>query len=212
MRYQRVPVGPFATNAVIIEDETTHDALLLDPGDSPELLLDRVRRLAVRVTRIVLTHGHLDHCLAAPRLAAELSVPIAMHEADVPLYRNLPVQARMLLGGAVPFAEADPGDPQELLKDGDRVRFGGVEAEVMHLPGHSPGGIGLLVRGSPSVLFCGDTIFRDGVGRTDLWGGDWETLLGSIRERIFTLPEDTRLVCGHGPETTVGREKRSFLF
>jgi len=216
VRYVRIPVGAFATNCVILEDETSHEGIVIDPGADADVLRERVRKLGMTVKRIVLTHGHLDHCLAAPALAREWKAPVAMHEADVPLYRNLPVQSRMLLGGLVAGAEDDPGDPGALLRDGDKVRFGAVEGTVMHLPGHSPGGIGLLFDGTPGgtpgVLCCGDTIFRDGVGRVDLWGGDWDTLLRSIRGRIFTLPQDTKLVTGHGAETTVGREKANFPF
>lgn len=212
MRYHRIPVGAFATNAVLVEDEATHEALVIDPGADAGDLRGRIRQLGLVPRQIVLTHGHLDHCMAAPALAREFKVPISMHEADVPLYRNLAIQARMLLGGMIRGAEEDPGAPDLLLKEGDRVRFGNSEAVVVELPGHSPGGIGLLVHGTPDVLFCGDTIFRDGVGRTDLWGGDFDVLLRSIRDKVFALPPDTRLVTGHGADTTVGREKDGFPF
>lgn len=211
MKIHRIPVGFFATNCIIVEAEGG-EAAIVDPGGDGEVIVDRIEALRVRPTLIVLTHGHLDHCLEASFLASKYSIPVAMHEADLPLYRNLPGQIAALLGPQV-LVNPDPlVEPSLFLKEGDKVRIGQSEAEVLHLPGHTPGGIGLLLRTVPLTLLCGDTIFRDGIGRTDLWGGDFSKLMASIKEKIFTLPEDTKLVCGHGAETTVGREKRYFPY
>lgn len=213
LKIHRVPVGPFATNCLIVGDEGG-TGIIVDPGGDGETVAERVEAFRIRPTLIVLTHGHLDHCLEASTLASRYGVPVAMHPDDLPLYRNLPRQVAALLGPAAAQAfRPDPlPEPGILLREGDRVPIGSVEAEVVHLPGHTPGGIGLLIRSHPHVLIAGDTIFRDGIGRTDLWGGNYETLIASIRNKVFTLPEDTRLVCGHGAETTVGREKAFFPY
>lgn len=214
MKVHRIPVGPFATNCVLIEDEASREALVVDPGGDLEVIEERLAALHLKPTLVVHTHGHMDHVMASSAFATRHGVTIAMHEADLPLYRNLRLQVQALLG---PRAAADLGaeplvEPTRLLKAGDKVRVGALEAEVLHLPGHSPGSIGLLFAGNPATLVAGDTLFRDGVGRTDLWGGDWDTLLRSIREGIFTLPAPTIVVSGHGPDTTVGREKDAFPY
>ncbi len=213
MKLHRVPVGPFATNCLLVGDEDGQ-GVIVDPGGDGEVIAERIAAFRLNPTLIVLTHGHLDHCLEASALASRYGVPVAIHPADLPLYRNLPRQVAALLGPAAAEAfRPDPlVEPGQWLKEGDRVPIGSLEAEVLHLPGHTPGGIGLLIRTSPPTLICGDTIFRDGIGRTDLWGGDFDTLITSIRHKVFTLPDDTRLVCGHGAETTVGREKAFFPY
>jgi glyoxylase-like metal-dependent hydrolase (beta-lactamase superfamily II) len=214
MKIHRIAVGPFGTNCVLVEDPATREALVVDPGGDRQAIEERIGLLDLKPVMIVHTHGHMDHCMESSALARKYQIPIAMHAADLPLYQNIGKQVDALLG---PGASAGYGiettvEPSVMLSDGDRVRVGELEAEVLHLPGHSPGGIGLLFRQTPPVLVSGDTLFRDGVGRTDLWGGDWETLLHSIRERIFTLPDDTKVVSGHGGDTTVGREKASFPY
>lgn len=214
IRVHRLPLGPFETNCYLVEDVATREALVIDPAGESATIAARLRGLGLRPVRVVHTHGHVDHCIASTAVAREFGVPIAMHAADVPLYRNMPRQVEALMGkgAAAALGVLDILEPAELLEDGDRVPFGGAEAEVIHLPGHSPGGIGLLFRTRPPTLICGDTLFADGVGRTDLWGGDWQTLLASIRGRIFALPDDTVVHSGHGPDTTVGREKASFPY
>ncbi|NOZ02963.1 MAG: MBL fold metallo-hydrolase [Deltaproteobacteria bacterium] len=214
MKYHRIPVGPFATNCILVKDAETNEGLIVDPGGDGDTIADRIRTLGIKPVGILLTHGHMDHCMETSRLSHEFDVPITMHSADLPLYQNLGKQMEALMGpsAAAAFSPDALVEPTGFLDEGDTVVFGKSRAEVMHLPGHSPGGIGFLFRQDPDVLMCGDTIFRDGVGRTDLWGGNWETLLKSIREKVFTLDDDTVLVSGHGAETTVGREKRHFPY
>ncbi len=214
IRVTRIPAGPFETNCFLVEDVPTREALVVDPGGGAQDIVDRIGELGLRPVLVVHTHGHMDHCMASTAIARRFGVSIAMHEADVPLYRNIPRQVEALMGrsAAAGLGTLDILEPAVMLKDGDRVRVGGSEAEVIHLPGHSPGGIGLLFATQPPILLCGDTLFADGVGRTDLWGGDWDTLRTSIRERIFTLPDDTVVHSGHGPDTTVGREKAGFPY
>jgi hydroxyacylglutathione hydrolase len=215
VKVHRVPLGPFETNCLILEDSATREALVVDPGMDAEGAARRVEALGVKPVAVVHTHGHLDHCLQSASLGRRWGVPVVLHAADLPLWRGLRKQVEALMGpgmaDAMGIADADE-DPTVFVKEGDTVSFGGLHAEVIELPGHSPGGIGLLVRSKPFVLVSGDTIFRDGVGRTDLWGGDWDTLLKTLRERIFTLPDDTVIWSGHGAETTVGREKSGFPY
>lgn len=209
----RVLLGPFETNGLILEDTETGEALLVDGGMDPEAMEARVRALGVRPVLLVHTHAHIDHCMASPELARRLGIPTALHPADLPLWRAIPEQVRALLGpGALPpTLSPAPPDPDRFLEEGERIAFGRLEAEVIHLPGHSPGGIGLLIRQDPAVLVSGDTLFRDGVGRTDLWGGDWNTLMQSIQQKIFALPPETTVWPGHGGPTTVGRERDGMM-
>lgn len=209
MKFHRIPVGMFATNCVIVEDNG--EALVVDPGAEAEMIERRLFSLGLRPVRIVLTHGHLDHCLAASTLARNFKIGIAMHADDLLLYRNVKAQAAALFGSD-DICGGQVEEPDMLISEGSILKVGNAIGEVICLPGHSPGSIGILFEGSPKTLLCGDTIFMDGVGRTDLWGGDWDKLLCSIKERIFTLPDDTRLITGHGAETTVGREKRWFPY
>lgn len=215
MKITRIPVGPFATNCILIEDEATRETIVVDPGFDGGALADRIRAAGMKPVLVLLTHGHMDHCLDAAAVATRFDVPIALHADDLPLYRNLALQVSTLLGSraAERYGLEEPLEPTVLLKDGDTVKAGTLAGEVLHLPGHSPGGVGVLFRGEdPPVLLAGDTLFRDGVGRTDLWGGSWETLLASIRGRLFTLPPETRVLTGHGGETTIGREKSRFAY
>jgi glyoxylase-like metal-dependent hydrolase (beta-lactamase superfamily II) len=214
MKVHRVPLGPYETNCVILEDERTREALVVDGGGDADAAYQRVQALGVRPVLHVHTHAHMDHCMQSAALAARLGVRNALHPDDLPLWRNLPRQVEALMGpgAAAALGVASGADPELLLKDGDVLTFGDSKVEVMHLPGHSPGGIGLRFRGSPDVVVSGDTLFRDGVGRTDLWGGDWNVLLVSIGQRLFSLPDDTVVWSGHGAETTIGREKANFPY
>lgn len=214
MKYHRIPVGPFATNCVLVEDEWTREGIIVDPGGDAATIIDRLETLGIRPVQIVHTHAHMDHCFETSNLARKYDIPVAMHVDELPLYQNLGRQVEGLLGpsAAASFIPDQMVEPTVFLEGGSTVSFGDTHAEVLHLPGHSPGGVGFLFREDPFVLLCGDTLFRDGVGRTDLWGGDWETLLKSIKETVFALPDETRLVTGHGAETTIGREKQFFPY
>ena len=214
MKVHRVPLGPFETNGLILEDERTREALVVDAGGDAEAAFQRIQALGVKPVMLVHTHAHMDHCMQSVALAGRLGVRNALHPDDLPLWRNLQRQVDALMGPGVAasLGVTAGSDPEVLLHAGDELAFGDSKVEVIALPGHSPGGIGLLHRGNPAVLVSGDTLFRDGVGRTDLWGGDWDVLLRSIRERLFTLPDDTIVWSGHGDETTIGREKANFPY
>ncbi len=210
MTIHRIEVGPLSTNCLFVIDDATRATLVVDPGGDGDALARRLRTLEAAPVMVVLTHGHFDHTLAASELARSFDVPIAMGAEDLPLYENTHRQVAGMFGAAAAEAalQGSPITPTRWLAHGDTIVFGDLTAQVLGLPGHSPGGIGLLLCGDPDVLVAGDTLFRDGVGRTDLWGGDESVLMRSIRERIWPLSDRTRVIPGHGPETTVGRERR----
>jgi len=197
-------LGPAVTNAYLVADAETKEAAVIDPAwDGHAILTEAVKR-GWRIAHLWYTHAHFDHIGGAAAIADALNpLPlVALHPADHVLWRSE--------GGAPFFGfKIDPGpEPTIDLQHGQILKLGSVEFEVRHTPGHTPG-MCILYVASEGVCFCGDLIFRDSVGRTDLPGGDWETLLKSIHEQVFTLPDETRLLSGHGSETTVGEEKHS---
>lgn len=198
-------VGPFAANAYLAACARTGEAVLVDPcGDT-----DRVLALAEpgwRVTRIFCTHGHVDHVTGAADARARTGAPLSIHAADLPWLEALPRQAEMFGFDPAPVPEVD-----HRHAGGETFRVGDEEARVLHTPGHSAGSCCLHFPGAGAV-FTGDTLFAGSVGRTDLPGGDFEALAASIRERLFTLPDEARVHPGHGPTTTIGEERRSNPF
>lgn len=195
-------VGALQTNCYLVGCERTHEAMIIDPGGDAERILASVRDLGVRVSHIVLTHFHFDHVLAVDPVRSETGAVLAIHESDAGYLAGPPVLFRF-------FTPRVPGDlvAGRLLHDGDLLSVGGIRAQVLHTPGHSPGGISLYVA-SEGVVFCGDTLFRDGLGRTDFPKCSRQTLMRSVRERLFALPDETVVYPGHGPDTTIGRERR----
>ena len=214
IKLHRVVVGPLDTNCVIIEDTATKDAIIVDPGGDPDAITERVRLTGTRPVMIVLTHGHVDHCAESASIASMYGIPVAIHNDDLGLLDQLADQIEQFMGpvAAARFRASPHSRPQVILKDGDSVAFGQASGRVIHLPGHTMGGIGLYFEETPPVIIQGDTLFRDGFGRTDLWGGSWEALKKTLRDRLFTLPPETRVVCGHGGDTTIGREKAGQSF
>jgi hydroxyacylglutathione hydrolase len=200
-------LGPFAARCVILAD--TGHAVVVDPGFDVDEVLKAVRRERLEVTAIVLTHAHLDHAAGVAEVRdAFPAARVLLHADDVPLYRELATQARA-------FGLGEPRSVPEdaTLADGDTVAVGASSLTVRHCPGHSPGHIVLLGEADGSSLaLVGDVLFAGSIGRTDLWGGSYETLERSIREVLYQLPDDTRVIPGHGPETTIGKEKRSNPF
>ena len=197
-------LGPAMTNAYLVADPETKEAAVIDPAwDGHAILTDAIKR-GWRIAHLWYTHAHFDHIGGAAAIADALNpLPlVALHPADHALWRSE--------GGAPFFGyKIDPGpEPTIDLQHGQILKLGNVEFEVRHTPGHTPG-MCILYVASEGICFCGDLIFRDSVGRTDLPGGDWQALLDSIHAQVFTLPDETRLLSGHGPETTVGEEKRS---
>ncbi len=204
MRLVSLELGPFAARCVVLACERTGEAAVVDPGFEPEEVVATVRREGLRPVAIVLTHAHLDHAWGVAALKAAFpDAPVMLHAADVPLYRNLPGQAQ-----AFGFPAPEVPDHDALLEDGGEVAVGDDRWLVRHCPGHSPGHVVLVgADGELPVAVVGDVLFAGSVGRTDLWGGSFEQLERSIRDVLYRLPDATRVVPGHGPETTIGAEK-----
>lgn len=197
--------GAFAENCYVIGDRDSGDAVLVDPGEEADLFLARLRTEGLTLRAIWLTHAHLDHVAGVAAVKRATGVPIWLHPDDRALYDAAPQQARVLLGLELPPLPP----PDHAIVPGEPLRVGTAAFEVRHVPGHSPGGVALVGDG---VAFVGDAVFAGSIGRTDLPGGDTETLLRSIQEQLLTLPDATVLYPGHGPETTVGRERRTNPF
>ena len=203
-------VEPFFKNGFVIGCEETREGVLVDPGDDVPLQLAAVKRHGLSIRHILLTHAHLDHVTGVARAKQALGVPVWLHRDDNFLYEDVVHQGRMF-GFEV---EAQP--PVDQFYEGEGpIRFGRYTVRVLHTPGHCPGGVCLAVTRDGewrSVLFVGDTLFAGSIGRTDLPGGDMNTLLRSIREVLFAFPDDTVVWSGHGPATTIGEERRSNPF
>lgn len=204
------PVGPIQANCVLVGDPSAGVLAVVDPGAEAVRILERVAATGLDVAMVLHTHGHVDHAAGTAHLLELLGrpVPVGLHRGELELYRNLPVQAAMF-----GLQSAPPPEPTLWLEHGQRLELGGLTLEVRHTPGHSPGGVSFLVNGGPErVVVVGDVLFSGSIGRTDLWGGSFPLLERSIREQLYSLPDDTRVVCGHGPDTTVGAERRSNPF
>lgn len=204
LKYKTLTVGPFAMNAYVLWCSKTLASVLIDPGDEAERILQTVADLKVKPERIVLTHAHIDHVWHAKEVQEKLQLPLFMHRDDLPLLERLPYQAQM-------FGFPPPAPPRVdgFLTEGDEVSFGEVEMKILHAPGHSPGSIVLY---GDDAAVDGDVLFQGSVGRTDLPSGSHETLLRSIHQKLMTLPDHTRVLPGHGDETTIGIERRSNPF
>lgn len=201
MIHEILPVGMLECNCSIFGDESGRDAIVVDPGDDIGEIRRVLARHNLRVSSIVITHAHIDHIGGAQKLKAATGAPVYMNARDRELYDHIDVQAAWL---GVPAPEKTAIDQE--ARDGDRLLLGGADFLVMHTPGHTQGSICLWIP-SESKLVSGDTLFRESIGRTDLPGGDGNMILRSIREKLFALPEETQVIPGHGPLTTIGREK-----
>jgi glyoxylase-like metal-dependent hydrolase (beta-lactamase superfamily II) len=200
-------LGSVATNTYLIADDEGGEAAVIDPADDGERIVQEASRRGWRIANIWLTHAHFDHLAGVAEVADLCSPPppVALHPEDYSLWR--------MQGGAAFFGlQIDPGpEPTIDLLPGQVLHVGRNALEIRHAPGHTRGHV-MFYCGGSSVLFCGDVIFQGSIGRTDLPGGDYETLISSIRSQVLTLPDATRLLSGHGPESTVGIERRSNPF
>lgn len=199
--------GPMGNNVYLLSDSATKQAVLIDPSFDAERILKTIEEEGLELTQIWLTHAHFDHIAGIGPIfeALERKLPVGLHPGDLALYRSG--------GGAANFGlflEPSP-EPSILFADRQGLRLGEAILEVRHAPGHTPGHV-IFYQPEAGAALVGDVIFRDGVGRTDLPGGSWEQLLESIQTKVMTLPPETRLLCGHGPETTVAREAQSNPF
>ena len=204
MKVKRMPVGVYAANCYILMDEETKETAIIDPGGDAEKVLALLAMMGARAVGIVHTHGHFDHILGTREVAAATGAPVSIHGGDLDLYRGLVRQARYF-----DLAAEEPTEPTQILAGGEMLSFGQLHARVLHTPGHTPGSMGLYIEptsGAP-LLLAGDTLFADGIGRTDFPGGSFKQILRSIRDTLFALPDETVVVPGHGPETTIGEER-----
>ena len=193
-------VGSLSTNCYLIYEKISRKALLIDPGAYVPEIAEDIKAGDLKDVHILNTHGHADHI----RGNAAFGFPVMIHELDASCLRSSLKNLSFFADGAV-----SPVKAERLLKDGDIIRLGEVILEIIHTPGHTPGGISVKCQ---NILFSGDTLFFEGVGRTDLPGGDHEALVAAIKEKLFALPDLVRVFPGHGPETTIGHEKRNNPF
>lgn len=202
MIHEILPVGLLACNCSILGDESAGEAIVIDPGDEIEKVREILDRHGLQVKCIVATHAHIDHVGGIEKLQRVTGAPVLLHEADLPLYQNLAMQAAWL-GVAPPRAAA----VSQVLKSGDVLRAGRISLDVFSTPGHSPGSVSLYLPGDERRVFSGDTLFKQSIGRTDLWGGDLGQILRSIQDVLLRFPDDTPVFPGHGPSTTIGAER-----
>lgn len=196
--------GVFAENCFIIADTESKEAVLVDPGEEADLFLRRLDTEGLRLRAVWLTHAHLDHILGVRAVVDRTGVPVLLHPDDRSLYDNA-VQQGSWFGMRVDQPPPPDGD----LRPGEGISVGALSFEVRHVPGHSPGSVAFVGEG---VAVVGDALFKGSVGRTDLPGGDWETLLASIQEQLLTLPDHTVVYSGHGPQSTIGHERNTNPF
>ena len=199
MKIVQIPNGQFVENCYLVTDEASRECVVIDPGEEAGLILRRITEAGVRPVAIWVTHAHLDHVMGVPRLSRETGAPIYLHPADRELYDHV-IQQGLAFGIRV---ESLPPPDREFVP-GETVRVGTVGFTVRHAPGHSPGSVCLVGDG---VVFTGDVLFAGSIGRTDLPGADFDTLIRSIERELLVLPDSTMVYSGHGPETTVGRER-----
>ncbi len=196
-----LPVGLLKCNCSVFGDESSKQAFVIDPGDNIDKILAVLNKHELTVQAIVITHGHIDHVAGANKLRSATGAPVYMNAHDTPLIDAIDVQASWL---GVPTPERPQVDSE--AADGAILHLSNTDFYVMHTPGHTQGSLCLWIP-SESKLIAGDTLFRDSIGRTDLPGGDSRQILSSIQTRLMQLPEETTVIPGHGPNTTVGREK-----
>ncbi len=195
------PVGPLQCNCTILGDPATHEAIVIDPGEDIARIHRRLTSLGLKLTQILITHAHIDHIGGALRLKRLTGAPILLNQDDLPLLKMMEMQAGWL---GVPTPEVAP--PDASLDAGLTVGLPAFPAQVLHTPGHTQGSV-CLHFAPLNLLVAGDTLFSGSIGRTDLPGGDGHQILTSIHSQLLVLPEETRVLCGHGPATTIGAEK-----
>jgi glyoxylase-like metal-dependent hydrolase (beta-lactamase superfamily II) len=210
MRTATAAAPPFYKNGYVVSCEDTREAVLIDPGDEVESLLRAIRDGHLLVKAILLTHAHLDHVTGVARAQNALAVPVWLHRDDLFLYNGAVEQGRMF------GLRVEPPPPVDrFYETGVPFNFGNYVVDILHTPGHCPGGVCLAIGRKDSAareLFVGDTLFEGSIGRTDLPGGDMATLLQSIETVLFAFPDETVVHSGHGPDTTIGHERRTNPF
>ena len=206
MIHEILPVGPLRCNCSVIADESTREAMVIDPGDNIEEILSILGKHALSVKQIVITHAHIDHVGGAMKLKKAVGAPILLNQNDSALLKMLDVQAAW-----VGMATPGPVHIDQNVGNGDKVTAGSLSADVLHTPGHTEGSI-CLYFAPEKKLIAGDTLFAGSIGRTDLPGGSYKKIIESLHERVLALPDDTVVVPGHGELTTIGQERDSNPF
>jgi len=201
MIHEIIAVGPLQCNCSVIGDESTREAMVIDPGDDIEMVMQVVRKHRLTVKQIVITHAHIDHVGGATRLKQLTGAPILLNENDNALLKMLGVQASWLGMKPPEHVEIDRG-----IASGDLVKAGGLEGQVIHTPGHTEGSV-CLYFAPQGMLIAGDTLFAGSIGRTDLPGGSYDSIMRSLHEHVLALPDETLVIPGHGPATTIGDER-----
>ncbi len=204
MILKTLAVGPIMANCYIIGCDETRHAAVIDPGDEPDRILKALAEDKLTVKYILNTHGHFDHVGANKRLKEVTGAQLAIHPDDVPM-----LDAVGMAAASFGMSAENSPPPDMLISDGDTISFGGISLKVIHTPGHSLGGISFHTNG---YLFVGDTLFAGSIGRTDFPGGDYNTLIASVKNKLFPLGDEVKVFTGHGPDTTIGEEKRTNPF
>jgi glyoxylase-like metal-dependent hydrolase (beta-lactamase superfamily II) len=200
------PVGPLQANCILLGDEEAGEAIVIDPGDEAKRIHDRLTELGLNLKQILLTHAHIDHAGGALKLKQLTGAPIFLNEDDRSLLKTMKMQASWI---GIPTPDTAP--PDEGLADGQIVGLERYPAQVIHTPGHTQGSV-CLHFAPLKLLVAGDTLFEGSIGRTDLPGGNFDQIIDSIHTRLLALPDETRVLTGHGPETTIGADRRSNPF
>ena len=200
LQVKRLIVGPLDSNCYIVWDDHSKEGVIIDPGENAELILRTVKELDIDIKYILVTHGHFDHVAAVAPLKRELNADFLAHKDDF-FFIEDGKNAAFRWG----FDIEQPPKPDRFIKDGDTIKVGNFELQVLHTPGHSPGGVSFLY---DRMVFGGDTLFQRSIGRTDFRMGSFDDLSNSIKTRLYTLPDDTVVYTGHGPITTIGKEKK----
>ncbi len=206
MIHEILPVGPLQCNCSIIGDEASHEAMVIDPGDDVTDILSLVNKHGLTVKQIVITHAHIDHVGGAMKLKKQTGAPILLNQNDYTLLKMLDTQAAWL--GMLPPEKVHIDGS---ITDADEVSVGSISGSVIHTPGHTEGSVCLYFP-AHEKLIAGDTLFAGSIGRTDLPGGSFEKIISSLKDRVLALPDDTVVVPGHGPLTTIGEERESNPF
>jgi len=203
MIIETFPVGWLQCNCTILGDEQTREAIVIDPGDDPQEILARLEKHGLTPKQILCTHTHIDHVGAIYELQERAGTPASIHKADLFLFEKLDVQAQWI---GIPMPKR--GAIEHFVEDGGAVACHGVEVGVIHTPGHTPGSASFHLAGDRNILFTGDTLFAQSIGRTDLWGGSHPQIIASIQKKLMTFDDDTLVISGHGQRTTIGQERR----
>ena len=207
MILRELVVGPFASNCFILGSEATKKGMIIDPGADADNIMDTVNDLDLSIVLVVVTHNHIDHIGALRQIKESTGAIFAVHEADA---RGMDsAGSGGMLGSIMGRSFKAPPSPDRLLHDGDVLEVGDLKFTVLHTPGHTPGGISILC---DSIVFSGDTLFNFGIGRTDMQGGNYKTLINSIVNKLMVLPDATVVYPGHGPRTTIGAERKGNPF